>query len=285
MTTGRLRCGVLFALPTDREEFDAVSSGDALPDYRRGLLRGGSPALVWDRRYARVVEAMDQLRTVVADVGGYAFPMATLADLGAASSTCDTLILIAHWRGWQVSESDLRSDARTIEHRLRHAGLGDLLAAGPVSVRGLVATLNEIVQNGMLLRRIAPELQRPYMNPVLAATIGRDLLDELLVDAIDPGNRVELYDGQYVPGEIEEAIDGEFRGDIDLATCSSVALATLISMRRGGQVHLVHTVDAIDPLPCCLIIAATLRYALRHGVSYADARLTVAEHLRADWRH
>lgn len=284
MTNGRLRCGVLFALPTDRAEFDAVSSGEVLPDYGRGLLRGGSPANVWDRRYVRVVEAMDQLRTVVADVGGYAFPTATLADLAEASSTCDTLILIAHWRGWHVSESDLRADAPTIAHRLRHADLGDLLAPGPVSVHGLVATLNEIVQSGVLLRRIAPELQRPYMDPVLTATIGRDLLDELLVDAIEPGNRVELYGGQYVPGEIEEAIDGDFRGDIDLATCSSVALATLISMRRGGQVHLVHTVDAIDPLPCCLIIAAALRYALRHGVSYAEARLTVAERLRAERR-
>lgn len=284
MTNGRLRCGVLLALPADRAEFDAVSSGEALPDYGRGLLRGGSPAVVWDRRYVRVVEAMEQLRTAVADIGGYVFPTASLADLAEASSTCDTLILIAHWRGWQVSESDLRADAWTIEHRLHHAGLGDLLAPGPMSVHGLVATLNAIIKSGVLLRRIAPELQAPHMNPVLTATVGRDLLDELLVDAIEPGNRVELYDGQHLPGQIEEAIDGEFRGDIDLATCSSLALATLISMRRGGRVHLVHTVDAIDPLPCCLIIAATLRYALRHGVSYASARLTVAERVRAEWR-
>jgi hypothetical protein len=278
--TASPRCAVLFGLPTNRMEFDAVAAGRAVPDYGRGLMRGQSAESVWAERYVRVVDTIRDLCETVAAVDGRTYPEATLSDVTSASAWCDTLILVAHWRGWLVAHSDFREPAAAVEHRLRAAGLGDLLARRNMSMSEIVAGLNDVIARGTLQRRLVPEADAYAPGVLLAATLGRDALDELFGEAIDPGNRVELYDGLHQPGALEGAIVPGFRGTIDLATCASQPLATIIKIRRGTRVQVVHTVDAVDPLPCCRLIGAAMRLAGDTGVGYAAARTTVASALR-----
>jgi hypothetical protein len=277
----RPRCAVLFALPLDRAGFDAVVRGEALPDYGRWLLGGNDADHVWERRYHRVAAAARHLADVAAAVDARVHPDATLDALHDASSRHDVLILIAHWRGWVVSEDDFRTDVHAVRDRLRAAAVAILpgLRAPTTSPAQLVRALNGVIESGALLTHLAPELAAVETDAVVRATLGRDLLDEVLGDLVVPGNRVELYDGLHSPGAVEAAIDRSFRGEIDLATCTSRALASVISMRRGSAVHIVHTVGNIDPLPCCLLIAAALRHLQACGGPYAAARLFVEEAL------
>jgi hypothetical protein len=270
-----LRCAVLFALPTDRDEFNDVASGRVLRDYGRGLMRGLPTDTVWAGRYVRIVDAIADLCDAVAALEGQAYRAATLCDLTRASASCDIVIIIAHWRGWQVTHDDLAEPPAAVECRLHAAGLGDLLGRRGMSSGELVSTLNQLIETGTLQHRLVPEADAFEPGALLAATLGRDALDAVLGGAIHPGNRVELYDGLHEPGAIEGAIVPDFSGSLDLATCASLPLATVIKMRRGSRVRVVHTVDAVDPLPCCRMIAAALRFAQQTGESYPAARLTI----------
>jgi hypothetical protein len=261
-----------------------MAAGATLSDYARFILRGESPSRVWDSRYVRIAEAAEELCGMVTTLDGRAYPAATLADVQRASSSNDVLILIAHWSGWEIVASDFTATSGAVLERLKQAGLWDLVEPWSGSMTDLTRALNELVETGALLKRLEPTIASRPMHPLLVKTMGRDLVDELLAGAIRPGNRVELYDGQHPPDAIEQAIDAGFHGDIDLATCSSLALATLISIRRGSAVHLVHDADVIDPLACCRVIAETLRHADRQGVTYAEARLSIAERLAASAR-
>jgi len=279
-----VRCSVLLALPADRAQFDAVARGDELPDYGRHLIRGETPAVVWDRRYSRVSAAIGQLTAAASEAGACVVQRARLADLAVASSKSDVLIVVAHWRDWAVSAHDFTANALTVHRRLQTAGFGDITAIPErrtPSLAEIAASLNTAIENGEVVRRCAPDVATGGINRRLSTTLGRDALDELLGSLIAPGNRVELYGGLHTPGEFDAAIDVNFSGELDLSTCSSFALATLISMRRGSRVSLIHTLDEIDPLPCCLQIAAALSFMAAHGGRYASARLAFQELLRS----
>jgi len=276
------RCSILFALPIDRSQFDAVARGDRLTDYGVHLLRGEDANAVWDRRYARVAAAATQLRHEALAFGAQLFPMATLRDLTHASASSDAVVLLAHWRGWLVSPHDFRADASAVIDRLGRVGLGDVLRRSTrrrPDVADIAADLNLALEQSTLLERCAPDLALGVPDSRLRTALGRDLIDERLGPLIVPGNRVELYDGRYTPGEIERALSIDFSGDLDLSTCSSFALATVISMRRGTRLSLVHTTDVIEPIACCIQITAALRYLAAHGGRYASARLAVQEQL------
>jgi hypothetical protein len=278
---GRIpRVAVLFALPTDRDTFLAVARGEVLGDYRNLLFRGESAEAVWQERYTRVAEAARDLIAAAADVGT-ATTRATLSDLAVASRGSDVVIVLGHWRGWAVAEADLRMDLHDIAVRFRRAGFGDLLGRKAITSRlEMVRALNAAIEHGELLARTHPDLADGE-HPTIKATLGRDILDELLGVGIAPGNRVELFDGLHTPAAFEEALDPGFRGDLDLATCSSIALATLISMRRGRSVQVVHTVDLVDPLLCLITIRGTLCHLLTRGGTYAEARLEIESQLGA----
>jgi len=274
---------VLFALPTDRKTFDAVVGDELLSDYRQLLLRGDPPEAVWQNRYRRIAAAAQDLIVAAGALNATVVTRATLADVESTSSCHDVVVVIGHWRGWTVSGADLVADDRELLSRLAEAGFDDLIALDDRrNIRAsLVRGLNAAIESGDILRRVEPSVVGGLGNPALAAALGRDLVDEALGAGITPGNRVELCDGLHTPGNFEAALSSDFRGDLDLATCSSVVLAALIKRRRGDSLKVVHTMDLVDPLVCMIAITATLREIGASDQSYAAARLDVESRLAA----
>jgi hypothetical protein len=264
------RCAVLFALPADRRDFDRAARQEVWADYGRLLLGGRPPDQVWTEQYSRIVPAMGELTGAASHCGALIIKRATLADVGIASELCDVVIVVGHWRGWVVSENDFRSDVPTIVRTLHQRCR--MVFSDRASAADLARDLTTCVENGSLLANYHRRLAHMAVHPSLRQTLGRDALDEILGELIAPGNRVELYDGLHTPCAFDAAIDGGFRGMIDLATCNSVALATVISMRRGAAVKVVHTLDLVDPWTCCVVLADTFRQLADGRGEYASAR-------------
>src|SRR4051812_42539400 len=229
-----LRYALLFALPVDRASFDRVARGELLTDYRGLLFRTAATEPVWDERYSRVAAAAQELIRVATDVEAECVTDATLLDFARVSSRSDVLIVIGHWRGWVVADTDWTGVPFEIQERLTTTGLSMLVPREqPPDRRALTLACNSAIENGTLLRAVEPRLAAAIANPSLRATLGRDILDQQLEGLLAPGNRIELGDGLHTPSAFEAALHPAFHGVIDLATCSSVALATLIARRRG----------------------------------------------------
>jgi hypothetical protein len=265
------RYAILFGIPVDRTGFDACMRGDVLPDYRRLLL--GSAAELWDQRYVRIAKAAQDLIDFGTTLQASVFTSATLNDLADASRSCDVLIILAHWRGWEVSDTDIADAIGAVTDRLVDAGIEEFRDTRCLSRRDIARLLNRLIDNGTLLRRLHPTLADVASHEAIRTALARDVIDETLGAMIVPGNRVELYDGLHTPGAIDDAIAADFRGDIDLSICTSLVLASLISKRRRERVHVVHTVDPIDPLSCCVMIAEAMKVAKAQGRRYSSARL------------
>jgi len=271
---------VLFALPTDRAMFDEVARGEVLQDYRSLLLRGSSAEATWLHRYTRVAAAAQELIAVAGDLGASIWTRATLGMVREASAASDVVIVVGHWKGWTVAESDLCADGEDVIGRLADAGLGDMIDVdGRGDSRRVWHALNAAIENGEMLRRTFPDIAATVEHPSLVAALGRDALDDLLQDQVTRGNRVELCDGLHTPAAFEAALAPGFQGDLDLATCSSVVLATFIGRRRGNAVKIVHTIDLVDPLTCLIAITAALRRMAAYGGPYSRARLDVEAQL------
>jgi hypothetical protein len=276
------RCALLLALPLDRVGFDTAIRGDELPDYAR-LLRGRRPPEVeWTERYSRVAAAARDLIAVSSALGVRVFQRATLEHLATATSSGDTVIMLAHWRGSIVSNDDWNVPAEEAYEHLKSMGFGNLTRI-QTPFDGVVFTreINAAIKRGTILEAVAPEIAAEITNDILRQTLGRDALDELMGERITPGNCVELYDGQHSVAAFEAALAPGFHGTLELATCISLAPATMIGMRRGTDVRIVHTLRNIDPLPCCLVLAETFRRLERYGGDYVTARLAVEEGLGA----
>lgn len=278
---GRARYAVLFALPTDRAAFDAVVDGRMLQDYRRLLLRPGeSPDAVWHRRYARVAAAAQELTAAARELDATIVARATLDDVRSSSASAQVLIIVGHWRGWTVSDSDLRATADQIRRRLSAGGLDFVGGFDAGASRGeLMRSINDAIESGEVLTRTNPDVAAMVTSPAVQAALGRDVIDELLGDAIAPGNRVELCDGLHTPDALEAALHPRFAGELEFATCSSIVLATLIGRRRRKRVRVAHTLDLVDPLTCLIAITATFRYLKAEGGTYRNARLAVEAQL------
>jgi hypothetical protein len=109
----------------------------------------------------------------------------------------------------------------------------------------------------------------------LGTTLCRDLIDEGLNGLVEPGNRMEFADGLYAPSDVEGALWLGFNGELDLAMCNSVALATLIDLRRGSQLRHLHWPQYVLPEPQYLKVAWTLREMAAHGGNYIATRMEV----------
>lgn len=271
---------VLFALPTDQATFDAVVHGGMLPDYRRLLVGDGVQDEALNDRCGRLAAAAQDVMAAARQLGAHVVEHATMPDVASIGPSAQVIILVGHWRGSTVLHDDLRAGTEEIVARLAAGGLEGLFDRSAIDDGDFLSHLNDAIDSGAVFGRACADLGQDD-SPALKAALGRDVIDEILGAAIVQGNRVELWDGLHDPGTFESALHPQFHGALDLATCNSIVLATLISRRRKAQVRVVHTVESIDPLTCLFAIARTLRRVINTGEGYLNARLVVEAELLA----
>jgi len=274
------QCALLFATPVTEEDYYRVMCDGPLIDYAAATLRGESAIAVWKERYSDLVSAAQDLIQTALKLGAMVYTRAGLREVAEATARCNTVILVAHWRGASVHPEEVRGVyaqlVQVCDRKQTHPIVE--LIGGHRDPDTLTERLNTVIANGSLL---------PYLPTAIAAvarksntlsqTLSRDLIDELFADVLPPGNRVEFYDGQHTPAAFEEAIDRSFEGEIDLATCRSEVLATFLDLRRQNRIHHIHWPDLVDPFPQYVLIGAALRYMAETSGTYIRSRLTIEQ--------
>jgi len=281
---GLAHCALLFATPVTEEDFYTVMQGGPLVDYAAASLRGESAASLWNRRYRHIVSAAQDLIGTALELGGKVYTQIGLDEVAQATAQCDTVILLAHWRGAGVNPGELRQSRDEwfeVWSRHREHPVVALLGDVPPDAVTLAERLNRLIERGDLLSSLPASIGvAARQSATLAQALSRDLIDEIFATILPPGNRIELYDGQHTPAAFEQSIDVDFEGEIDLATCNSQVLATVLDLRRGDRIHHLHWSDLVDPLPQFVLIRFALRRMVATSESYTRSRLTVEQVLR-----
>jgi hypothetical protein len=281
-------CVLVFGTPISREEFERACQRIPRADYVANLLGvDGDPEKAWHSLYATVAETAQQLIAVASALGAVVCREATLSDLAYATIHREVVILMAHFKGFDVVQEDLVGPLDRIIAAIE-SGSHPALAYFKQVTRepgSLVDAFNIAVMD----RKLLSYLPRPLEDAGrLSISVGRvlcrDLLDEAFAELIRPGNQIELFDGLHSPGAVERAIWSEFKGELDLTLCNSVALATYIDLRRRNLVRHLHWPDLVDPVPQFILIGETLRRLSRQGGSYIALRMRLeTEMLQSDW--
>jgi hypothetical protein len=268
------QCAVLFGIPVNREEFNcrAEQSAGASSDYMTGLLRGRSPEVVWEKDYSAVAEAAQSVIHTANRWRVSIYQRSTLSSVYSATRHHRTVILIAHWRGAMFRVDDLMADFTSIRVRMEGDSKLRNIKLNSCDGLGLVDALNAAVYGLDLLPEI-PSVPSQIQSRVLSQTLCRDLIDERLEGLVRPGNRLELWDGLYTPGEFEESIWDQFSGTLDLALCNSAGLATMIDLRRKSRIRKLFWEDLLNPIPQLLKVELSLRLSHSADSDYADTRL------------
>jgi len=268
------RCAVLIAIPASREEFDDALSRTPLPDYFLEMFRGHP---TWEQ-YKKTANAAEALISTARRLDAGVFVHATLDNVTHASAQYDYVVVCAHWRGARVSPRDLRSKPETICQRIRQHPLLASVRPPTGSEDCVIQSLNAAIDDLSLLGSLPKSvLESAKRTDAIAPVLSRDVIDKALNPHIAPGNCVELFDGLHTPGKFEAALWPGFAGELDLALCASVALATLLDSRTDNRVHNLYWPCAVHPLPQLLKIAVTLEIMAANGGGYIETRLSVEE--------
>jgi hypothetical protein len=267
------RCAVLIAIPATREEFESASSRTPLPDYLASFPHGAG----WDQ-YKSIANAAEALIGVARRLDAGVFVRARLKDVTLATAQYQYVVVCAHWRGAYVALRDLRSDPETIIQRIRQHPVLASVDLQNCREECLVQSLNDAIDDLSLLRSL-PEslLEAAKRTPAIGRVLSRDLIDKAFYPDIAPGNCVELFDGLYTPGEFEVALRSEFAGELDLALCTSVALAALLDLRRNNRVANLYWDCEVDARPQLGKIRMTLELMAANGGAYIENRLKIEE--------
>ncbi len=271
-------CAVLFGIPVTRGEFEAAASHVPRSDYMHGLLRGNSPDSVWDADYGRVAGAAQQLIRTAHELGVSVYQRATLRDFSHATTHFPVVILFSHWRGAMFRGSDLAGDIQAIIDRLRQDSVLQPVRPKSANTNSVVDALNAAVQNLSLIRGLPREVADSVVStPSVAQTLSRDLIDEAMSGLIEPGNRVEMFDGLHSLREMESALWKGFAGELDLALCNSEAFATFIDLRRSNAIRHLHWPYLLLPVPQLMKVEATLQIMAKCNGDYISTRLSLEE--------
>jgi hypothetical protein len=266
-------CAVLFAIPTDRPQFDAQAKTS---DYLRKLLRGRISEIAWREDYENVAAAAQGLINTAHEFGVRVYERANKIDLDNATRSCRVVILFAHWRGAKVEASDLLAEPELILASLKRHEC--FRGARTNNTAGIVDMLNGAISDMRLLDDLPATLAvAARRSRSIGQTLCRDLIDEYLSGSIVPGNRLELFNELCTPDEVEQAIFVDFNGELDLALCHSEALATFIDIRRANRVRHLHWPNLVHPGPQLLKVTATLKRLAAEGGDYIDKRLSIEE--------
>ena len=268
------RCAVLIAIPASREEFDTALERIPLPDYFLDSFPNGAS---WEQ-YENIAKAAEALIDVARKLRAGVFGRATLQHVTRATAHYQYVVVCAHWRGARVSPRDLRSNPETIFQRIRqHPALASLQPQS-CDEDCVLESLNAAIENLSLLAALPKSLvDAVKRTAAIGEVLSRDVIDKALHPYIAPGNCVELFDRLHTPGEFESALWSGFAGELDLALCTSVALATMLDLRRNNRIPNLYWDCGVDAVPQLGKIAMTLELMAANGGGYIETRLSVEE--------
>jgi hypothetical protein len=266
-------CAVLFAIPTDRSQFDEQAKAS---DYAHKMLRGRKVEEAWRADYENVAAAAQNLISTAQRFGASVYQCATLVDLAEATRRSNTVVLFAHWRGAKFDAGDLLAEPAVLSRKLAQHPCFSASCAS--DTQGIIDLLNGAIEDMRLLDELPAAVSKSgRRSRSIGQTLSRDLLDEYLRGLVAPGNRLELFDDLYTPDDVDRAVSADFRGELDLALCHSEALATFLDLRRGDRLHHLHWPNILHPGPQLLKVAETLDLLASEGGSYIEKRLSVEE--------
>lgn len=288
------RLAIIFGIPVSIEEFESRRKSAAGWDYGEQLCAHSDGEC--DKSchlYDKIAGVATELKQQAMSFGATIRSSACLQDLRDALAGHTTVILLAHWRGSNVSESDLlpgwqdcvsaslSDNSAPLGIVLRDVGSGSELFRPEVIVR----TLNLAIERGAFQRFFPHGLgQRVALHKLISETLSRDMVDAALKGYIRPGNLLELFDGLHAAGVLVDAIPPSFDGVLDLSCCNSSVPATLLRLERGDAFSIFSNDNLLLPVPQMDLINGTLKIlADAPEMGYWDARFLIAKGLGA-WR-
>ena len=311
---------ILIGLPVTIEEFLArVRDSDWLGKYRRTDLDAGRYQewleSTWTREYEPLVASpLRALQEVAGSLAASLSTRATIADVREATAKHAVVILFAHWKGPEMTNDDLvtpvsreaflakaQGSESTIGAWMTDQLRSDLPGHGRKRVGWLRAifggsaalrepTLREILQ-GALHAQLDNDpgtggVDEVIEDPLTRMARRREVLDALFAGLLQPGNRLELFDGLHAKEAVESAIAVDFTGVLDFTCCTSTHLADFISSRRRLALRTVQFPTVQDFLWGATCVKIALRLSMTDGgPGYLEARQQALKLLEHEVRH
>jgi hypothetical protein len=264
------RTALLLAIPLTLDEF--VASIERRSDYTRRY--ASDPGAAWNGPSGyreAVARPLVMLAEDARKAGICLFDKARLSDLAEATSRCSIVIVVGHWKGAEIATSDLLvRDVGELSRRVSMSR-GDprltRLARKLESMRGGADRIADLL-NAFILhtaKRLMREARRRRdgirieVPLVTAVAHARLMLDEILSDALRPGERLELADGLYDAEAVDAAIAPGFAGVLDVTTCTSVLLSARLEQTRKDAFRVVQFKDALRPDVAALTLRRTFQ--------------------------
>lgn len=254
----------------------------------------------WHARYGPIIGSpLSSLIETCTRLRLTAQPRATLDDVRAASATHRVVVILTHWKGSDVlfddvskhcTESDVVGRARSRDSPLSRWLVERIdpprswwrrLGRRKSRTRPLSALLHDAVNNGPDTHASGHGLAAPFALPVTGRASRRDELDRILDGLIQPGNRLELFDGLHSPQTFTQAIDPKFAGWLDLAACTSTVLGDYVGRSRRGRLRVLQFADNQDFMWQAHCLAVAFEQAMLGQMDYANARWAADAALRA----
>lgn len=271
-------CALLVAVPLTCQEFvsdvDAAQLGDprrVRGDYAYGIAHRSEPGtaeLAWHQHGAAVaclcLDLIDEARALGVT---YIAERAERIDLRhATESEATVVIIVGHWRGAKVSNSDLRDPFIRRAAELIESPDDDferelsryLIWSGHSTKSDIAVGLNEFLK-GTTLK--GPDDIR-------------DELDRRFSDGLVRGSCLELRDGYLKPAEAAALVCPRWQGIFELSVCHSIRLA--LALKQGRNDRFVITNEAQKQPDRCLreLRETLLRLSARHS-PYLSLRAAV----------
>ncbi|WIY24528.1 hypothetical protein [Parasedimentitalea psychrophila] len=258
---------LLIGLPLTKaaflEDIAAKSGGARRGDYAMGALRrlpDRSAAEVWEvaaSTHAKLTQDLVDMARELNLPEKQVRHEATLQDLTEVTESGARLILIlAHWRDFELFDDDLTDAAR--KNLVAYRAAPAPAARDP----GLHAVLHsrDFERSHNAIRSMGTWLNEDYLEcaPIHERADRRFFLEEIAGENVFPGYALELRDGMHFAEECAKSIASDWAGILDLAVCNSAELAEVLKAEQDcRQVitneRLKHPARAIRELQWLLV--------------------------------
>jgi hypothetical protein len=269
---------ILIAIPATHAEYSRrVPESDWLRKWRL------EPEAFWVSRYLpEVIEPLQHLRAVAAELGIALQHKAALHDLRRATESSRIVVLIAHWKSAEVEYDDVAGVREDFLERASHhrSSLATWIYRALTSSRGKRG-LSEILNESLDCRLPATRLDDSSIleDELTRRTLRRGEMDEIFEGLLQPANRLELWDGFYDKWKVEAAIHPDFRGVLDLSACNSMTLGPFLGARNEPRFRTVHYPMEVEFLWAFKCIEGAFRLAATGQFDYPEARLIATKML------